>query len=232
MFDAIQNELQYRFGTQGANEGTKRKGTDGQYDIGIVGRALGVTPEMMTNAGNAHDRRAFEGTALGEKAASYGLSPKTGAVNTFEIGKGVREAESLEQGTKLAIAAGVDPSKLEGLDLGGVASLTRTQKETNTNNSYLNNPANIRENDRYLDLQKTRSDDRRFDRSERALDRKQTQDLAILSGDHQMQIAQMNSELSDKRMAYDRETRSMDKRDRMIAQLMSGIGTLGGAFAL
>ena len=47
-----------------------------------------------------------------------------------------------------------------------------------------------------------------------------------------MQIAQMNSELADKRMAYDRETRTMDKRDRMIATLMSGLGQLGGAFSL
>ena len=47
-----------------------------------------------------------------------------------------------------------------------------------------------------------------------------------------MQIAMMNNELSEKRMAYDRETRSMDRRDKMIAQLMSGLGSLGGAFAL
>jgi len=42
----------------------------------------------------------------------------------------------------------------------------------------------------------------------------------------------MNADLADKRMDYDRETRSMDKRDRMIAQLMSGLGSLGGAFSL
>jgi len=33
-------------------------------------------------------------------------------------------------------------------------------------------------------------------------------------------------------MAYDRETRRMDKRDRAIAQLMQGLGQLGGAFSL
>ena len=65
MFDAIQNELQYRFGTQGANEGTIRKGADGQYDIGLLGKALGVTPEMMTTAGNSYDRREFNSTTLG-----------------------------------------------------------------------------------------------------------------------------------------------------------------------
>lgn len=47
-----------------------------------------------------------------------------------------------------------------------------------------------------------------------------------------MDLALMDASLADKRLAYDRETRSMDKRDRMIAQLMSSIGSLGGAFAL
>jgi len=47
-----------------------------------------------------------------------------------------------------------------------------------------------------------------------------------------MQLGMMDADLADKRLAYDRETRSMDKRDRMIAQLMSSIGSLGGAFAL
>lgn len=47
-----------------------------------------------------------------------------------------------------------------------------------------------------------------------------------------LQLAQMDSELADKRMAFDRETHRMDRRDRNIAQLMKGIGQLGGAFAL
>lgn len=63
--------------------------------------------------------------------------------------------------------------------------------------------------------------DNKFDRETASADRNLT-----------LQIAQMDSELADKRMAYDRESRSMDKRDRMIAQLMSGLGSLGGAFAL
>jgi hypothetical protein len=63
--------------------------------------------------------------------------------------------------------------------------------------------------------------DNKFDRETASADRNLT-----------LQLAQMDSELAEKRMAYDRETRSMDKRDRMIAQLMSGLGSLGGAFAL
>ena len=64
------------------------------------------------------------------------------------------------------------------------------------------------------------------------LDRSLERELAGNREDLNLQIAMMNNELSEKRMAYDRETRSMDRRDKMIAQLMSGIGQLGGAFAL
>jgi hypothetical protein len=46
----------------------------------------------------------------------------------------------------------------------------------------------------------------------------------------QMQV--MQNDLAEKRMDYDRETRRMDKRTAAIAQLMSGLGSLGGAFAL
>ena len=46
----------------------------------------------------------------------------------------------------------------------------------------------------------------------------------------QMQV--MQNDLSEKRMDYDRETRRMDKRTAAIAQLMSGLGSLGGAFSL
>ena len=76
--------------------------------------------------------------------------------------------------------------------------------------------------------------DKRFlhERQEARRDRNLTRDLSIQSDDLQMQLAMMDADLADKRMAYDRETRRMDKRDRMIAQLMSGIGQLGGAFAL
>lgn len=67
---------------------------------------------------------------------------------------------------------------------------------------------------------------------ESAADRALTRDLTNSSNDLAMQMKFMESDLSDKRMAYDRETRRMDRRDRHIATLMSGLGQLGGAFAL
>ena len=38
MFDAIQNELQYRFGTQGANEGTLLLKFEFFTFVGVVGK--------------------------------------------------------------------------------------------------------------------------------------------------------------------------------------------------
>ena len=57
-------------------------------------------------------------------------------------------------------------------------------------------------------------------------------ELAGNREDLNLQIALMQNDLAEKRMAYDRETRSLDRRDKMIAQLLSGLGQLGGAFAL
>ena len=67
-------------------------------------------------------------------------------------------------------------------------------------------------------------------RGESKMNNRHERELAMLSGDRQMAIAEMQEGLQDRRMDFDRETMRMDKRDRMIAQLMSGLGALGGAF--
>ena len=77
-----------------------------------------------------------------------------------------------------------------------------------------------------------RANIRAEERAAQRADNKLTRDLGILTNDKDMAIAQMNADLADKRMDYDRETRRMDKRSAAIAQLMSGLGSLGGAFSL
>jgi hypothetical protein len=64
------------------------------------------------------------------------------------------------------------------------------------------------------------------------LDRGLERELADNNQSMQLALGQMNADLNDKRMEYDRETRRMDKRTAAIAQLMSGLGSLGGAFSL
>lgn len=68
----------------------------------------------------------------------------------------------------------------------------------------------------------------RDNQQSRSFDRESSEANRMLT----LQLANMNADLQDKRLAYDKETRRMDKRDRAIAQLMSGLGQLGGAFAL
>ena len=65
-------------------------------------------------------------------------------------------------------------------------------------------------------------------RADRALER----ELGNMQTDMQMQMKFIEKDIANKRLEYDRETRRMDRRDAMIAQLMKGIGQLGGAFSL
>ena len=144
---------------------------------------------------------------------------------------------------------GYDPSKVTaGMGASEIVRLGTTQKTTNREKAEADakteqyrqegivaereqdgrtERANIRSSD--LELQRENNN---FNRELQRADNKLTRDLGILQGDNQMQIAQMNADLADKRMDYDRETRRMDKRSAAIAQLMSGLGSLGGAFAL
>jgi hypothetical protein len=87
-------------------------------------------------------------------------------------------------------------------------------------------------NNRFLYQERTADKRRAHESGERRLDRRHQSELADRSNDLQMQMSLMQSDLAEKRMDYDRETRRMDKRSQAIAQLMSGLGQLGGAFAL
>jgi hypothetical protein len=133
---------------------------------------------------------------------------------------------------------GYDPSKVTaGMGTSEIMRLGTTQQTTNKEAEETKQTTEIRrqeerrdskEADAKVEAAQIRADDRAAQRE----DNKLTRDLSILSGDREMAIAQMNADLADKRMDYDRETRRMDKRSQAIAQLMSGLGSLGGAFSL
>jgi len=86
--------------------------------------------------------------------------------------------------------------------------------------------------DQYLHSSKTQEARYAHERSEGRLDRRHQAELADSKDGLQMQMAIMQNDLAEKRMDYDRETARMDKRSAAIAQLMSGLGSLGGAFSL
>jgi hypothetical protein len=183
---------------------------------------------------------------MGQEAASYGIDLGTGAPNLSSIRKGLSDAKTRETlGQKIKMLGG-KPGDVT--DIGVLAEMADTLGTDRNNNKLTNSPEWIRQENRYndtkakelkafelarADINFNREDaqnQRMFARRESSLDRAQTQDLAILSQGHQMKLAQMNQDLANKRMGYDRETKRMDRRDAMIAQLLSGLGQLGGAF--
>ncbi len=87
-------------------------------------------------------------------------------------------------------------------------------------------------NNRFLYSERVGDKRRAHEASEGKLNRRHQSELADQSNNMQMQMSIMSNDLAEKRMDYDRETRRMDKRSAAIAQLMSGLGSLGGAFAL
>lgn len=64
-------------------------------------------------------------------------------------------------------------------------------------------------------------------RLDRGFDREQLQANTNL----QLQLGMLAAEQQDQRLAYDKETRMMDRKDRAIAQILSGLGETASFFA-
>ena len=167
------------------------------------------------------DARIRQGESLGDyEARLTSDKSRVGAAQTLQ---GMRGGSSIE----------LDPTAGIGTINSAISGLKETNRqadkqEVKTETIRQETRGDKIRADAYLDAAKIRSDDRAAQREDNRL----TRDLSMLSGDREMAIAQMNSDLADKRMDYDRETRRMDKRSQAIAQLMSGLGSLGGAFSL
>jgi hypothetical protein len=194
---------------------------DGQIQLNPIQRFFGATEEDVQNILNREKQKDLT-SRFGAAGAQAGL-----ALPGADWGES--EAQYLSR-----IAKGQRGQKLA------------EEKRADERLRKANEPTNRR-----LDLQLKESTDARIaandltraqmamqdkrigaERAEARLDRRHQLELADNKDDLQMKIAIMNADLADKRMAYDRETQRMDKRDRMIAQLMAGLGQLGGAFAL
>jgi len=191
-----------------------------------------------------------------EKKINATQSSQRGAITTlaggFDLGLGdkIRENETYEdyetrlQGEKAIATVANQYSLMEnsdtsllkpGMSVGGIRALSGNLRDSNKKaNKEEVKTETLRQEGVIADREEAgrteRANIRADDRAAQRADNKLTRDLGILTNDKDMAIAQMNADLADKRMDYDRETRSMDKRDRMIAQLMSGLGSLGSAF--
>jgi hypothetical protein len=172
----------------------------------------------------------------------------------FDLGLGdkIRENETYEEyesrlsgekatatvANQYSLMENSDTSLLKpGMSVGGIRALSGNLRDSNKKADKAEvKTETLRQEGVIADREEAgrteRANIRSDDRAAQRADNKLTRDLGILTNDKDMAIAQMNSDLADKRMDYDRETRRMDKRSQAIAQLMSGLGSLGGAFSL
>lgn len=112
------------------------------------------------------------------------------------------------------------------------ADALQMNRDTLASNERISNNTLRASQDQFAFQSKENTAVRAHESSERAKDRTLERQLGNMSSDVQMQMAFIEKDIANKQMEYDRETRRMDKRDAAIAQLMKGLGQLGGAFSL
>jgi hypothetical protein len=189
---------------------------DGQISINPLQRFFGADESDVQNILNRENQKSLNstyGAALalaGRGGADWGESESS---IQGRIASGQRQMKASEEAKQRGYAT-------SDRDAGFAqqSSLGRQQIEA-SNNQF---------------IAQQKSQDARFAHTDKQnrLDRGLERELASNSQEMNLAIAQMNSDLADKRMDYDRETARMDKRSAAIAQLMSGLGSLGGAFSL
>ena len=224
-----------------------RSGITGVSKEDVLKRAQDIAADRINqnNSGLIGDtRRSLAGTGL------EGNSPLTIQLGQTEADFQQSLTDDYSRGTaaqKYLSQDGSDPTKIKPntqvAQLIGLSKSARDQVKTDNRTQELADIAATRaHSDGQLGMQLQAGRDQynhqfktqearlaHTDRQNR-LDRALERELNTSSSDLKMQLALMDQGLAEKRMAYDRETRRMDKRDRMIAQLMSGLGKLGAAF--
>lgn len=205
------------------------KATPGFWE-GVIGNALGLNTQAVANqrqrgVNNAEAVNYMQG--LGYDFSDLGITDtggltKAGVTSAISRKNKNDELERIRllrgfstEDTKTANAHAMDVLRLQEQ---GADRRANTQLQANRDSLTAQLTAN--------------RDQFAFTSKENNLNRRHERELADGRNDLNLQMKIMESELADKRMQYDRETARLDRRDRAIAQLMQGIGQLGGAFAL
>ncbi len=200
---------------------------DGQISLNPIQRLFGADEKDVQNILNREQQKTLNstyGAALalaGRGGADWGESESS---IQGRIASGQRQMKAAEEAKQRgyrkedAATALTQATTLKGMDL----QAGRDQFATQLESQRLDNQASRdQQSAQYAHTSK-------MARLDRGLERELSQNNTSM----QLALGQMNADLADKRMEYDRETRRMDKRSAAIAQLMSGLGSLGGAFAL
>ena len=203
-------------------------------DIGLLESGFGATEDHVRNYIKKKQQESLNSSELRSRAISAGL---TGADGSGGADFGDTTGSYLSKIVK----------QEEAVEKQDAAETLRIKREDNktsqTNALEIIGAQNQNSNNQFNATLKATNARHAFDagesskryaheKSEGKLDRRQQMELSDSQNGLQMQMAIMQNDLSEKRMDYDRETRRMDKRSEAIAQLMSGLGSLSGAFSI
>jgi hypothetical protein len=200
---------------------------DGQISLNPIQRLFGADEKDVQNILNREQQKTLNstyGAALalaGRGGADWGESESS---IQGRIASGQRQMKAAEEAKLRGYRKEDAKSALEQTLAVGKQSIDANAAEGRLSRAAAQ--------DQYLHSSKTQEARYAHERSEGRLDRRHQAELTDSKDSLQMQMAIMQNDLAEKRMDYDRETARMDKRSAAIAQLMSGLGSLGGAFAL
>jgi len=200
---------------------------DGRIELNPIQRFFGADEQDVQNILDTEQRKALN-QELGGAAA---LAGRSGALNgetrtqmQGRIAAGQRQMKATEEAKLRGYKKEDAKSALEQTLAVGKQSIDANAAEGRLSRAAAQ--------DQYLHSSKMQENRFAYQDKQNRLDRRHQTELADSKEGLQMQMAIMNNDLQEKRMDYDRETRRMDKRSAAIAQLMSGLGSLGGAFSL
>ena len=218
------------------DEAIRKYGKDAlnNIDIGILESGFGANPDLVKNYIKRKQQDVLNNSALRERAINAGLTGADGAGGAdFDDTQGSYLAKIVrqEKDVKKQDLRQARVERMEDNDL-AIGNQLRLGQQGIDANAAEGNLNRLAAQDQYLHQSKSQEARYAFERGENKMDRRHQAELQDNSNDLQMQMSLMQNDLAEKRMDYDRETRSMDKRSAAIAQLMSGLGSLGGAFSL
>lgn len=201
-------------------------------DIGLLESGFGATTDHVKNYIKKKQQEALNNSELRSRAINAGLTGADGSGGAdFDDTTGSYLSKIVKQEAAVKKQQAAETLRIKSED----------NKTNHTNQLEIIGAQNQNSNDQFNATLKAQEARHAFDASESSkrysheksegkLNRRQQTELAESRDGLTMQMSIMQNDLAEKRMDYDRETRGMDKRDRMIAQLMSGLGSLGAAF--
>ena len=203
-------------------------------DIGILESGFGANPDLVRDYIKRKQQETLNSSELRNRAINAGLTGADGSGGA-DFGD--------TTGSYLSKIVKQEEAKKKQADAKALGIKREDAKTAQTNALEIIGAQNQNSNNQFNATLKAQNARHAFDASESSkryaheksegkLDRRHAAEISDSKDSLQMQMAIMQNDLSEKRMDYDRETRRLDKRSAAIAQLMSGLGSLGGAFAL